>query len=142
MRRSIPVVALQLATAITAAAQTRTLPPAVNQFVKVNGPTIAIVHAKVVDGTGAPAKTDQTILIRGETIVAVGAASRVSVPEDATVVDATGKSVIPGLIGLHDHMYYGGMKLMGDSYPRLFLSAGVTTSRTTGSDDSHQELNV
>jgi len=142
MRRSITIVALQLATAITAAAQARTLPPLVNQFVKVNGPTIAIVHAKVVDGTGAPAKSDQTILIRGEKIVAVGSASSVSVPEDAMVVDATGKSVIPGLIGLHDHMYYGGMKFMGDSYPRLFLSAGVTTIRTTGSVDSYQELNL
>lgn len=58
------------------------------------------------------------------------------------MINAAGKSVIPGLIGLHDHMYYGGMKFMGDSYPRLFLGAGVTTIRTTGSVDSYQELNL
>jgi imidazolonepropionase-like amidohydrolase len=58
------------------------------------------------------------------------------------VIDMTGKSIIPGIIGLHDHMYYGGMKFMGDSYPRLFLSAGVTTIRTTGSVDSYLELNI
>jgi imidazolonepropionase-like amidohydrolase len=66
----------------------------------------------------------------------------VSVPSDARVIDGTGKTVIPGLIGLHDHMYYGGMQFMGGSYPRLFLSAGVTTIRTTGSVDSYQELNL
>ena len=57
-------------------------------------------------------------------------------------IDGTGKTVIPGIIGLHDHMYYGGMQFMGVSYPRLFLSAGVTTIRTTGSVDSYQELNL
>ena len=64
------------------------------------------------------------------------------VPADARVIDATGKTVIPGIIGLHDHMYYGGMKFMGVSYPRLFLGAGVTTIRTTGSVDAYQELNL
>jgi imidazolonepropionase-like amidohydrolase len=64
------------------------------------------------------------------------------VPEGAQVIDATNKSVIPGIIGLHDHMYYGGMRFMGATYPRLFLSAGVTTIRTTGSVDAYQELNL
>ena len=50
--------------------------------------------------------------------------------------------MIPGIIGLHDHMYYGGMQFMGVSYPRLFLSRGVTTIRTTGSVDAYQELNL
>ena len=133
---------LSFTAVIPAEAQARALSPAMSPVVKVNAATIAIVHATVVDGTGAPAKTDQTILIRGEKIAAVGPASSVTVPEDATVIDATGKSVIPGLIGLHDHMYYGGMQFMGSSYPRLFLGAGVTTIRTTGSVDSYQELNL
>ncbi len=85
---------------------------------------------------------DQTIVIRGDKIAAVGSASRVAVPAGALVIDASGKTVIPGIIGLHDHMYYGGMKYMGASYPRLFLSAGVTTIRTTGSVDAYQELNL
>jgi imidazolonepropionase-like amidohydrolase len=93
-----------------------------------------------VDGTGAPAKTDQTILIRGEKIALVGPSEGFAVPSDARVIDATGKTVIPGIIGLHDHMYYGGMQLMASSYPRLFLGAGVTTIRTTGSVDAYAEL--
>lgn len=123
-------------------AQTRAFTPAVKPYVSVDAPVIALVHAKLIDGTGTPAKLDQTILIRGETIATVGPSSSVTVPADAKVVDLTGKTVIPGLIGLHDHMYYGGMKFMGVSYPRLFLSAGVTTIRTTGSVDSYQELNL
>jgi imidazolonepropionase-like amidohydrolase len=120
----------------------RTLAPAVRNFVSVDAPVVAITHAKLIDGTGTAAKNDQTILIRGEKIERVGPSSSVAVPADARVVDATGKTVIPGLIGLHDHMYYGGMRFMGSSYPRLFLGAGVTTIRTTGSVDSYQELNL
>jgi len=123
-------------------AQGRTFTAAMKPYVSVDAPVIALTHAKLIDGTGTPAKSDQTIIIRGETIAAVGPSSSVSVPADAKVIDLTGKSVIPGIIGLHDHMYYGGMRLMAVSYPRLFLSAGVTTIRTTGSVDSYAELNL
>lgn len=138
--RFTAAIAITIAPAL--AAQTRTLPASYRQYVAVDAPVVAIIHAKVLDGTGTPAKNDQTILIRGEKISAIGPASSVTVPADARVVDATGKTLIPGIIGLHDHMYYGGMKFMGVSYPRLFLSAGVTTIRTTGSVDSYQELNL
>jgi imidazolonepropionase-like amidohydrolase len=123
-------------------AQGRVLVPEVAQYVKVDAAVVAITHARLVDGTGAPAMDDQTIVIRGGIIAAVGSSSRVTVPAGAQVIDASGKTVIPGIIGLHDHMYYGGMKFMGASYPRLFLSAGVTTIRTTGSVDAYQELNL
>jgi enamidase len=72
-----------------------------------------------VDGAGAPVKDGQTIIIRGEKIAAVGPATSVQVPAGARTIDLAGKTVIPGIIGLHDHMYYGGMKFMGVSYPRL-----------------------
>ena len=140
--RRITSLLLTVFGASTVAAQARMLAPPVRQYVSVDAPVIAIVGAKVVDGTGTAAKTDQTILIQGEKITAVGPRASVAVPEGAHVINAAGKSVIPGLIGLHDHMYYGGMKFMGDSYPRLFLGAGVTTIRTTGSVDSYQELNL
>jgi imidazolonepropionase-like amidohydrolase len=143
MRRMIFVVAtLSVGRAGAVSAQERTLPPAVRQYVSVDAPVVAITHAKLIDGSGGPATNDQTIVIRGEKIAAVGSSASVAVPAGARVIDATGKTIIPGLIGLHDHMYYGGMKFMGVSYPRLFLSAGVTTIRTTGSVDAYQELNL
>src|SRR5690348_6413948 len=84
------------------AAAPRTLSPGFRQYVAVDAPVVAIVHAKLIDGTGTPAKNDQTILIRGEKIATVGPSSSVTVPAGAQVVDASGKSVIPGIIGLHD----------------------------------------
>ncbi len=111
------------------------------QFVSVDDPVVALTHARVVDGTGAPARDDQTIVIDGGKIRAVGPSASVSVPAGAHVIDLTNKMVIPGLIGLHDHMYYSG-RMMLVSYPRLFLAAGLTTIRTTGSIDPYQELNL
>jgi imidazolonepropionase-like amidohydrolase len=136
------IAAILALVAAPAAAQQRSLPPAVRQYVSVDAPVLALTHARVVDGTGAPARDDQTIIVRGERIAAVGASGAVAIPQGAHEIDLTGKTVIPGIIGLHDHMYYGGMNYMGASYPRLFLSAGVTTIRTTGSVDAYQELNL
>ncbi len=141
MRRLVIAIAT-LAAVWPIHAQGRTLPPAVRTYVSVDAPVVAVTHVRLIDGTGTPSKTDQTILIRGEKIAAVGPAASVAVPSDARVIDGTAKAVIPGIIGLHDHMYYGGMQFMGVSYPRLFLGAGVTTVRTTGSVDSYQELNL
>ncbi|HYW32703.1 MAG TPA: amidohydrolase family protein [Gemmatimonas sp.] len=123
-------------------AQRRTLAPGIQPYVTVNEPIVALTNARVVDGTGGPVRDGQTIIIRGEKIAAVGPASSVSVPAGARTIDVSGKTVIPGIVGLHDHMYYGGMRFMGQSYPRLYLSAGVTTIRTTGSVDSYQEINL
>src|SRR6478735_2130698 len=129
-------------TAAPLGAQARELAAPLKPYVTVNEPVVALTNVRVIDGTGAPAKDGQTIVIRGEKIAAVGPASSVTVPAGARTIDLSGKTVIPGIIGLHDHMYYGGMQFMGVSYPRLFLGAGVTTVRTTGSVDSYQELNL
>lgn len=142
MRSTICVAAAVLLAPVPAAGQRRDLPPAVRQYVSIDSPVVALTHARLIDGTGAPARDDQTILLRGERIAAVGNTGSIAVPAGALVLDLTGKTVMPGIIGLHDHMYYGGMKFMGASYPRLFLSAGVTTIRTTGSVDTYQELNL
>lgn len=116
--------------------------PGIRPYISIDAPVVALTNARVVDGTGTPAREGQTIVVQGERITAVGPAARVAIPAGARVIDLSGKTVIPGIIGLHDHMYYSGMRFMGVSYPRLFLSAGVTTIRTTGSVDSYQELNL
>jgi imidazolonepropionase-like amidohydrolase len=141
MRRLLLITASCVSSAALPA-QARELGPLMRPYVSVDAPVVALIHARLIDGTGAPAKDDQTIIIQGEKITAVGRTGSVAVPADARTIDLTGKSVIPGIIGLHDHMYYGGMRFMGVSYPRLFLSAGVTTIRTTGSVDTYQELNL
>jgi imidazolonepropionase-like amidohydrolase len=142
MRRTLRVLSATLLIAAPLGAQARTLAPALRNYVTVNEPVVALTNAKLIDGTGSAAKDGQTVVITGEKITAIGPTASVKVPAGARTIDLAGKTVIPGIIGLHDHMYYGGMKFMGVSYPRLFLSAGVTTIRTTGSVDAYQELNL
>ncbi len=144
----IPSVSLLIATAsLTIGAQPRTLTPQFQAVVSVNAPVVALTNVRVVDGTGSPARDGQTVVIEGELIRAVGKTGDVKIPDGAQTIDLTGHTVFPGIVGLHDHMYYssgagGGMKIMLFSYPRLFLSAGVTTIRTAGSVDSYRELNL
>jgi enamidase len=102
-------VALALAAVVSAAAATSSAQrggDAARQFIKVQAPVVAIAHVRVIDGTGAPPMPDQTLVIRGGDIVAMGPAASTPVPDGATVVDGTGKSVMPGIVMLHEHLYY------------------------------------
>ena len=109
------------------------------QFIRVDSPVIALTHLRVVDGTGAAAMDDQTIIINAGKIASVGPAANASIPAGAKTIDMTGYTVRPGLVGMHDHLFFpmGGnppiYSDMGISFPRLYLALGVTTIRTTGS---------
>ncbi len=89
-----------------ALALAQTLAPAVQAFVKVNAPVVALTHVRVIDGTGVAAREDQTIILNKGKIESVGEASAAKVPGDAQVIDLHGYSVIAGLVGRHDHMFY------------------------------------
>jgi imidazolonepropionase-like amidohydrolase len=145
--RLLSVSLLAAASSLSLGAQQRTLSPQFQSVVSVNAPVVALSHVRLVDGTGTPARDDQTVIIEGELIKAVGKTGEVSIPAGAQTIDLSGHTVFPGIVGLHDHMYYsssagGSMKMMFYSYPRLFLAAGVTTIRTAGSTDSYRELNL
>src|SRR6478672_1931796 len=78
--------------------------PPMKDFIRVQSPVIALEHVRVIDGTGAAAKADQTIVISGGKIAAMGASGSVQVPKDAERIDYTGYSALPGLVGMHDHL--------------------------------------
>lgn len=121
----------------------QTLTPEVRAFVKVDAPTVALTHVRVIDGTGAAARDDQTIVISQGKIASVSAAGN-AIPRDAQILDLKGYSVIPGLVGMHDHMFYPAgdaiFHEMAVSFPRLYLAGGVTTIRTTGSIEPYTDL--
>ncbi|MGZ6125677.1 MAG: amidohydrolase family protein [Myxococcales bacterium] len=112
---------------------------ALQPFVKVDAPALALEHVRVIDGTGAPPRDDQTLFIAGGKIVA-------QAPAGAQRLDLTGRTVMPGLVGIHDHLFYpmGGAIFaeMAFSFPRLYLAAGVTTIRTAGSIEPYTDLEV
>ena len=127
-------------------AQRPTLSTAVKQYVSVDTPAVALTHVRVIDGTGAAAKDDQTLIITGGNIVALGAARSIKVPDGAQVMDLTGKSVIPGLVMMHEHLYYPtGPGVYGADYvsfSRLYLAGGVTSMRTGGNVGGYADLNL
>jgi imidazolonepropionase-like amidohydrolase len=118
----------------------------VQPFVSVSEPVVALTHVKLIDGTGSAAKTDQTIILRDGKIAQVGPSASVAVPQGARVMDLNGHTVIPGLIGVHDHLFYtaaGGRAVqMSFTGPRLYLASGVTTIRTTGGRSPYAEINT
>ena len=138
------IVAVALSAVTLGAQQRPPLPAALTRYVSVDAPVVALTHVRVVDGTGAPAREDQTIVIRGERIDAVGPASSIRVPAGAQVVDLAGHTVIPGLVGLHEHTWFGGVRVstpMSASGP-LYLAMGVTTAMTAGTEFAYHELNL
>jgi len=125
------------------------LSPAVTTFVKEDAPVIALTHVRVIDGSGAAGRSDQTLIIANGKIAVLGDAASTKVPGDAKVLDLAGHSVIPGLVGMHDHMYYpaplGGLPMYPEhasSFPRLYLAGGVTSIRTTGSLEPYADIEL
>src|ERR1700687_3813471 len=80
-----------------ARAQSTPVAPMDREFVKIDAPLIALEHVRVIDGTGSPAKLDQTIVISGGRIQTVGDSARLSPPAGASRLDLRGYTVIPGL---------------------------------------------
>jgi imidazolonepropionase-like amidohydrolase len=153
----LSVCSLILAALPSTAQQASSLSPEVRQFVKVDAPVIALTHVKVIDGTGAPARADQTVVIAGDKIQALGSAATVTLPPNAKVLDLPGYSLIPGLVMMHEHLFYAAglarnsdgspaqpimLKEVGFSFPRLYLAGGVTSMRTAGSLEPYADLNI
>jgi imidazolonepropionase-like amidohydrolase len=98
---------------------------------------IAIVHGTLIDGLGGPPVDDATVIFRGTTIEYAGPARGASVPSDARIIDAKGRTVMPGLADLHVHLQgaWDGIAVDLLGYQRYFnslLYAGVTTILDTG----------
>ena len=122
--------------------------PGLKPFTAADDPMIALEHVRLIDGTGAPPLEDQTIVIDHGRIRSAGPADRVQAPNGARRMDLHDHTVIPGLVGMHEHLFYpsfGGVPLYighGMSFPRLYLASGVTTARTAGTLEPYTDLNI
>jgi imidazolonepropionase-like amidohydrolase len=128
-------------------------PSPLSPYLKEDAPVLVLEHVRLIDGTGSAPQEDMRIDIAGGKITAVQAASgHSSYPPNAKVLDMTGKTLIPGLVGMHEHLFYptpqapqGSVALYGeapDSAPRLYLAGGVTTARTAGSMEPYTDLEL
>lgn len=114
-------------------------------FISENAPRLALTHVRVIDGSGAAARPDQTIVLDHGRIAAVGGPST-AIPAGAKVLDLAGDTVIPGLVGMHEHLFYpagnGSYNEQAFSFPRLYLAGGVTTIRTAGNLEGYADLGI
>jgi imidazolonepropionase-like amidohydrolase len=135
------------------------LSPSVLRYVRVQAPTVILTHVRVIDGTGAAAMPDRNITIENGRISHIDPGADVGAAARATVLDLKGYSVMPGIVGMHNHLYYIArpglepdhspaseppvlLPQMTFSAPRLYLAGGVTTMRTTGSVEPYADLNL
>jgi len=122
--------------------------PGNQPFIAVDAPVIALEHVRVIDGTGAAALEDQTLVIDHGRIQSVAAADHAQVPTGAQRVNLANHTVIPGLVGMHEHLFYPsfeGVPLyieQGMTFPRLYLATGITTARTAGTLEPYTDLNL
>jgi imidazolonepropionase-like amidohydrolase len=158
LKRLVLWIVIESVVSMMAMAQTA-FGPDVQQYIKVSDPTFALTHVRVIDGTGAPAREDQTVVVANGTIEAIQASSA-AVAKGVKSYDCTGYSVFPGIVGMHNHLYYSAaieeqagatgkieppgfmVAEIAFTAPRLYLAAGVTTMRTTGSIEPYTDLRV
>ena len=155
--RFLSLSVLLLLSFYTKGQQAVSLSPAVQKYVRVNAPRVILEHVRVIDGTGRPTLEDQNVVIEHGKITAVQAGSDNPAADGATILNLRGYSVMPGIIGMHNHLFYVArpnedsqwnseppvlVPQMTFSAPRLYLAGGVTTMRTTGSVETYADLNL
>lgn len=121
----------------------------VRRFIDVPAGTVALTNATLIDGTGSAAVKGITIIIQNRYITDVCRSEECVIPEGAREIDCTGKTVIPGLVMLHEHLFYSmpfenrfSVGQMSFTFPRLYLAGGVTTMRTAASIETQSDINI
>jgi imidazolonepropionase-like amidohydrolase len=125
------------------------LQPNVSRFVDVPSGPIALFNAALIDGTGSGVLHNMTIIIDDKRIKEIVSSEDAVIPDGAEIIDCTDKTVIPGLIMLHEHLCYpipfeGEFQItqMSYTFTRLYLAGGVTTMRTAASLGIETDLNL
>lgn len=121
----------------------------VTPYIAIQDTAIALTNVTLIDGTGNAIKYQQDIFINNHKITAIGATGTLPFPINTSIIDGTGKTVVPGFVMLHEHLFYakpfsGKYKgvHMTNTFPQMYLAGGVTTMRTAGSFEANVDLNI
>ena len=127
-------------------AQRAPVGPATRSYVRFDTSVLALTNVRIIDGTGVAPRENQTLVVREGRIVALGPAASTQAPAGAQVLDLAGKTIMPGLVMVHEHLYYpvgaGTYANLTESFSRLYLAGGVTSMRTGGNMNGFAELLV
>ena len=133
------------------------LGPEVRKYVSVSTQKVILAHVQIIDGTGAAPGLDRNITLSGGKIAGISAGADPAPSEGTTVLDLRGRTVLPGIVGMHDHLFYLALPNSGPdgtsdrptffqemrfSAPRLYLANGVTTLRTAGSANPAADVKI
>ncbi len=139
------------------AQQPDSLSALVQKYVRVTTPKVVLEHVRVIDGAGHPPVEDQNVVIERGKVTSIRAGSDTPAAGGGTILDLHGYTVMPGIVGMHNHLFYVArpdmdgqwnseppvvVPQMTFSAPRLYLAEGVTTMRTTGSVETYADLNL
>ena len=159
MRRWLPLIDLAavLYAGVASAQRPDSLGPEVRKYLRVSTPRVILEHVEVVDGTGAAPIPDRNIFIADGKITAVSPGADEPPRDSTTVLDLRGYSVMPGIVGMHNHLAYIAFpnlradysfdrptvwQEMAFSAPRLYLANGITTMRTAASVAPYMDLRL
>lgn len=121
------------------------------KYIDYDSSVIAFSHCKLADVKQLKLLDDQTVIVKNGIITAIGDSKKLSPPAGSTVIDLTGKSLLPGFVLLHEHMYYAAypadfsylhVKQLPVTFPKLYFASGATTIRTAGSVEPYSDLNL
>lgn len=145
MSRKIMRILLTAVMAVSMMAQGVRFSRETRSYIVHDSPVLALENARIIRGDGSPAVPEQTVILKAGKIAAIGNADTMQIPEGAETIDLSGKSLLPGFIMFHEHLFYPAGRQYNQqifSFTRLYLASGVTTMRTTGSLEPYTELNV
>lgn len=122
-----------------------------NRYIEYNDSITVFKNALLIDGRGNAAKPHQTIIVMNGKINWIGDDTKAIIPKLAKTIDLNGKTLMPGLVMLHEHMYISAHSLetrqavlhqLPATFPRLYLAAGATTIRTAGNIEPYSDMNL
>ena len=123
--------------------------PSLQQYISYNSDLIAFTHGWLADVIKLKVDSNQTVIIRQGIIEKTGNSDNITIPSGATVIDCTGKSILPGFVLMHEHMFYPAISISPNyvhykqlpvTFPILYLACGATTIRTAGSMEPYSDL--
>jgi imidazolonepropionase-like amidohydrolase len=149
MNKNQPIVCTLILFALFQNVRAQQFSKRVSDYIGIQDSVIVLKNTLLVDGTGGALRPHQDIVLRNGRITAIGTTGEQELPAEATIIDATGKTVLPGFVMLHEHLFYAkpfdnNFKAvhMTHTFPKMYLAGGVTTMRTAGSIEANSDLNV
>lgn len=109
---------------------------------KPNPEKVLIKNIKLIDGTGGPIQKDKTVLIEDGVFKKVSNSTNFKISNDIKIIDGNGKTMIPGLIGVHNHLHIPRHPFLGEIATKLYLASGVTTIQTCGAASPDKEIEI